>query len=517
MSDDFHVHGPHDHELEHVSHHNNSHSFANQIAVTTAILATIGAIYSYMGGATQANAMLYKNNAAIAKTEASDQWNYYQAKNNRQNLNLLALDLLPENKRGSYEKMAGRYEQEKEEIKNDFSKQLEKTAANNEKKVELFKQIASHSQEEGLVVFDDKNQLFFSNNLARANIKDFNVVLNAVLENHNRLIMEDCEANVVTKTYENYKIVSLRRTSVHDNKNGGLLDRHNKNMTNSLNNTQKTYLSLLDELQEMSKESKETATGSTQGLNLINEIVSDTNNLHKEIEVENEVVNSLVSKSKDIAQVINIIQEIAFQTNILSLNAAVEAATAGEAGRGFAVVAAEVRNLASRSAEAAKEIKTLVENATNKANNGKNIADKMISGYGGLTDNITKTMQLIKGVEVAIKEQQQGIEQINNAINSLDQQTQANAIVASQTKDIANQTQSIALTIVADADEKEFEGKHTVKTKKHDVSASQNQTIIVKSKPKKIESNVSAKVEPKKEVKKDITANTKENDEWESF
>lgn len=117
MSDDFHVHGPHDHELEHVSHHNSSHSFANQIAVTTAILATIGAIYSYMGGATQANAMLYKNNAAIAKTEASDQWNYYQAKNNRQNLNLLALDLLPENKRGSYEKMAGRYEQEKEEIK----------------------------------------------------------------------------------------------------------------------------------------------------------------------------------------------------------------------------------------------------------------------------------------------------------------------------------------------------------------------------------------------------------------
>ena len=73
-------------------------------------------------------------------------------------------------------------EQEKEEIKNDFSKQLEKTAANNEKKVELFKQIASHSQEEGLVVFDDKNQLFFSNNLARANIKDFNVVLNAILE-----------------------------------------------------------------------------------------------------------------------------------------------------------------------------------------------------------------------------------------------------------------------------------------------------------------------------------------------
>ena len=237
-------------------------------------------------------------------------------------------------------------------------------------------------------------------------------------------------------------------------------------------------------------------------------------------DLANQTAKSMDEINKEVSSIneaIEVIDQIAFQTNILSLNAAVEAATAGEAGRGFAVVAAEVRNLASRSAEAAKEIKTLVENATNKANNGKNIADKMISGYGGLTDNITKTMQLIKGVEVAIKEQQQGIEQINNAINSLDQQTQANAIVASQTKDIANQTQSIALTIVADADEKEFEGKHTVKTKKHDVSASQNQTIIVKSKPKKIESNVSIKVEPKKEVKKEITANTKENDEWESF
>ena len=137
-------------------------------------------------------------------------------------------------------------------------------------------------------------------------------------------------------------------------------------MTNSLTSTQKAYLSLLDELQEMTKESKETATGSTQGLELIHEIVSDTNNLHKEIELENEVVTSLVSKSKDISQVINIIQEIAFQTNILSLNAAVEAATAGEAGKGFAVVAAEVRNLASRSAEAAKQIKDVVNSIQNE-------------------------------------------------------------------------------------------------------------------------------------------------------
>ena len=254
-----------------------------------------------------------------------------------------------------------------------------------------------------------------------------------------------------------------------------------------------------------------------QMVSYANELTNSANEgqkLANETTVSMDEINNQVNA---INEAITVIDQIAFQTNILSLNAAVEAATAGEAGKGFAVVAAEVRNLASRSADAAKEIKALVGNATNKANDGKNIAGKMIAGYGGLTDNITKTMQLIKGVEVAIKEQQQGIEQINNAINSLDQQTQANAMVASQTKDIANQTQSIALTIVSDADEKEFEGKHIVKTKKYDGQVISNQTITSKPQSKKTEETVTVKKEVTKEVKKEIIANTKDSDEWESF
>ena len=123
----FHVHGPHDHELEHAQQgghggdghggHGGSGGMINQIAMFTAIIATVGAIFGYMGGATQANAGIYKNNAAIKKTEASNQWNYYQAKSSKQNLSELALELAPAGKKEFYQEEIKRYKGEKSEIK----------------------------------------------------------------------------------------------------------------------------------------------------------------------------------------------------------------------------------------------------------------------------------------------------------------------------------------------------------------------------------------------------------------
>jgi methyl-accepting chemotaxis protein len=211
-----------------------------------------------------------------------------------------------------------------------------------------------------------------------------------------------------------------------------------------------------------------------------------------------------------INEAITVIDQIAFQTNILSLNAAVEAATAGEAGKGFAVVAAEVRNLANRSADAAKEIKALVENANIKANEGKVISDNMIKGYTSLNENIGKTIELIDDVSNSSKEQQLGIVQINDAINSLDQQTQKNAQVASETKTIATDTSSIADSIVTSADEKEFEGKDNIKIEKKAISKN-----TVEAKKEILTSNVD-RIVPNKKVEKVITDNTND-DSWESF
>ena len=222
-----------------------------------------------------------------------------------------------------------------------------------------------------------------------------------------------------------------------------------------------------DNIIQMSKLASNVTNSVTKGETLANQTTESMNEIDKEVNSINEAIT--------------VIDQIAFQTNILSLNAAVEAATAGEAGKGFAVVAQEVRNLANRSAEAAKEIKDLVENATKKADLGKKISEDMISGYKTLNEDIIKTIDLIKGVESSSKEQLAGIEQINHAINSLDQQTQQNAQIASQTYSVAMQTDTIAKLIVSSANSKEFIGKNEVKAKTLDENSTNKSVLDMKN------------------------------------
>lgn len=130
----FHVHGPHDHEVEHVAQHGGD-SFTSRLAVMTAILSTVGAIFGYMGGHSQNAALLFKNEAAIQKTSASNQWNYYQAKSNKQNLAELSIVLTKGEAQEKYVQEVARYKREKDEIKAD-AERLEALAKEADKKSE---------------------------------------------------------------------------------------------------------------------------------------------------------------------------------------------------------------------------------------------------------------------------------------------------------------------------------------------------------------------------------------------
>ena len=207
-------------------------------------------------------------------------------------------------------------------------------------------------------------------------------------------------------------------------------------------------------------------------------------------------INSQVIAIND---AITVIDQIAFQTNILSLNAAVEAATAGEAGKGFAVVAQEVRNLATRSAEAAKDIKNLVGEATLKANEGKSISYKMIQGYTALNEYVNKTLELISDVETASKEQTLGMTQINDAVNSLDRQSQQNASIANTTYEVAKNTSLIAKRVIDNANEKEFESKDLIEQRKQEGKLTFKGTEV-----RKKAVDLSFQGEEKRELEKEI-------------
>ena len=250
----------------------------------------------------------------------------------------------------------------------------------------------------------------------------------------------------------------LNNNAKHNLENGTLLEKNSLTMNRSVEN-------LANKANAQAASLEETAAA-------LEEITSitknNTQNAHKMSNLSKDVKDSVIlgenlanktassmdeinAKVEAINEAIEVIDQIAFQTNILSLNAAVEAATAGEAGKGFAVVAQEVRNLANRSAEAAKEIKDLVENATSKTNDGKKISDEMKVGYNNLNKLISETIDIIQDVSIASSEQLKGIEQINDAVAILDRVTQENASEASNVALIANETLDMAKILVEDA------------------------------------------------------------------
>lgn len=173
-------------------------------------------------------------------------------------------------------------------------------------------------------------------------------------------------------------------------------------------------------------------------------------------------MSEIQAATEAINQAVDIINNIAFQTNILSLNAAVEAATAGEAGRGFAVVAQEVRNLANRSADAARQIQNVAQTAREKSLGGVGTAEKMMESFATIAQKIALTDELVRDVSGASHEQMSGINQINDAIHQLDQITQQNAKTAMNVASLSGVVQELSDTMYNEISAKEFIGKDQI-------------------------------------------------------
>jgi methyl-accepting chemotaxis protein len=153
-------------------------------------------------------------------------------------------------------------------------------------------------------------------------------------------------------------------------------------------------------------------------------------------------INQIKSSSDSTARIVKTIDEIAFQTNLLALNAAVEAARAGDAGRGFAVVAEEVRNLAMRSAEAAKNTASLIEDAVKNSENGVNINAEVLKNFQDIVEKSNKVSQVVAEIAAASEQQDEGISQVTKAVEQLNQVTQQNAANAEESASAAEQMSS---------------------------------------------------------------------------
>jgi methyl-accepting chemotaxis protein len=200
-------------------------------------------------------------------------------------------------------------------------------------------------------------------------------------------------------------------------------------------------------LEEMSSMTKKNADTAQQAASLSSEAQKSAAKGDDAMNKMSTAINDIQKSASETAKIIKVIDEIAFQTNLLALNAAVEAARAGEAGKGFAVVAEEVRNLAMRSAEAAKNTSAMIEESVNNAKNGVTIAIEVAKELDGINTSVTKVNSLVGEIAAASKEQAQGIDQVNTAVSQMDKVTQSNAASAEESASAAEELSSQAVQL----------------------------------------------------------------------